>query len=42
MSAYTARTHRQQAPAPESGSGAFWMVAALLLGLTLAPSGSSR
>jgi len=39
MSAYTARTHRQQAPAPESGSGAFWMVAALLLGLTLAAVG---
>ena len=34
MSTYPARTHRRQAPAPESGSGAFWAVAALLLGLT--------
>ena len=39
MSAYPARTHRRQAPAPESGPGAFWAVAALLLGLTLAVVG---
>ena len=39
MSTYPARTHRRQAPAPESGSGAFWAVAALLLGLTLAVVG---
>ena len=39
MSAYPASTHRRQAPAPESGSGAFWAVAALLLGLTLAVVG---
>ena len=39
MSTYPARTHRRQAPAPESGSGAFWAVAALLLGLTLAAVG---
>ncbi len=39
MSTYPARSHRRQAPAPESGSGAFWAVAALLLGLTLAVVG---